>query len=1087
MSEHLVELHVYDLSKGLARHLSYAVIGTHIEGVWHSSIVAWGKEIYFGQGIRIVEPGSTHFGKPTKVHQLGTTSMDFDTFMEILEEMRPRFRPQDYNLLQHNCNTFSSEVAQILTGADIPSYVTTNAQTAALRNSSLGQSIIGQLSNGITGTSPLSALLGRMQAAATESDRPNNIDNAQQSNAGANIMTQPMRSSAMTTPSVPKRDTSASTVPAAPAPAPASNIIAVSDAAHLKKVIDEYPALVVLFTSPTCPPCRVVEPVYEELANGDLPATFARVTAGSSGASSAMASAGVAGTPTVHVYTFGKQTAKVVGANIPEIRMQAQIASADAYPAHPHTTVQLSSGGYIPTEPSTSAVVPRVDALTAKIKEIYKSIGTEAAFEAYAVLANDMIPWLVNTKRALAQPHKAVWDASVRTFLNSNVELPTLFPVYDVLRLSALYGGVSQETINLAIDRAAEMLPDSNVEETRALWLTALRLAGNALAKGAPLLPNTVSLVTDGILVKDASVRQTASAVEALSREDHQATAVRLAAALLFFIYRSPSWADHLQPLYGVLDIDAVLGGVEICEWSVPCEDLNVSRYSADSHPLAPHNLAARGYHTFTCFEEPFHVPKKYSLVRELGYDTEGNHVAIKKVTRVFEREVLTRRALREVAILRHLEGCENVTQLIDFDTSFVEFSEIYLYLSASDADLHQIFKSGQELSEAHIRYFMVQILRAPGNLLVNSDCHLRVCDFGLARPFKYADQKTCEEQICSSSDWPPESSGNILTPSVHPTPSMPRAAECQESVSTIAIPHTHSMETDSTPSDPSRAGWPARDGGRAASHERVVYPGGPLTEYVSTRWYRAPEVMLCFRDGYGPPMDMWSVGCIFAELLAGKPLCAGKDFMDQLVRIHNLLGTAPPSVVDRIGSNRAKIHVQLLPPSTGVTWSKLFPHIPPEALDLLSRLLRWDPEERITAREALMHPWLRGYRTKSLSQPCPPPFSRFGEIELIRTPSEFARALEKESMLLHRDDFDSSSFSTEATTPEGTAHEAMTPESIVQEAMNEVHNRGSDSESEECSAAAAEQPVHCAQDTLKRKASDNTFFGRARQLMGWI
>lgn len=60
----------------------------------------------------------------------------------------------------------------------------------------------------------------------------------------------------------------------------------------------------------------------------------------------------------------------------------------------------------------------------------------------------------------------------------------------------------------------------------------------------------------------------------------------------------------------------------------------------------------------------------------------------IKKVTRVFEREVLARRALREVAVLRHIGSCDNVTALLDFDTSFIEFNELYLVLEASEADL---------------------------------------------------------------------------------------------------------------------------------------------------------------------------------------------------------------------------------------------------------------------------------------------------------------------------------------------------------------------------------------------------------------
>lgn len=521
------------------------------------------------------------------------------------------------------------------------------------------------------------------------------------------------------------------------------------------------------------------------------------------------------------------------------------------------------------------------------------------------------------------------------------------------------------------------------------------------------------------------------------------------------------------------------------------------SRYSASSHPLAPHNLAARGYHTFTCLDEPFHVPRQYTLVRELGSgaygsvalarDASGGLVAIKKVTRIFEREVLTRRALREVVALRHLAGCENVTQLIDLDASFVEFSEIYLYLSASDADLHQIFRSHQELSEAHIRYFMVQLLRAvsamhdacilhrdlkPGNLLVNSDCRLRVCDFGLARPFRYVDADAAAAPPREAHEWPPESSSRALTsPREHPTPSIPRSMS-SGTVGSIDTPQAHSA-TDMTPSE-SRSTWPARDAGSSARHERVEYPGGPLTEYVSTRWYRAPEVMLCFVDGYGPPMDMWSVGCIFAELLAGKPLCAGKDFMDQLVRIHNLLGTAPPSVIERIGSNRARIHVQGLPPCTGVSWTKLFPHVPHDALDLLARLLCWVPEERLSAHDALMHPWLRGYRTQSLAMPSPPPFTEFAEVECIRTPSEFARAFTEEERRLRG-------------AGEGDIHDDPAEEGRPGEAAPPGENAHPSEAARAASPDASASPPPSPPPDLKRKASE-TLLGRARQLVfSWI
>ncbi len=70
---------------------------------------------------------------------------------------------------------------------------------------------------------------------------------------------------------------------------------------------------------------------------------------------------------------------------------------------------------------------------------------------------------------------------------------------------------------------------------------------------------------------------------------------------------------------------------------------------------------------------------------------------------------------------------------------------------------------------------------------------------------------------------------------------------------------------------------------------------------------------MLCFREGYGPEMDMWSVGCILAELIAGAPIFGGKDYVDQIARINNVLGSPSEAVLDKIGSERAKTYIKSL------------------------------------------------------------------------------------------------------------------------------------------------------------------------------
>lgn len=457
------------------------------------------------------------------------------------------------------------------------------------------------------------------------------------------------------------------------------------------------------------------------------------------------------------------------------------------------------------------------------------------------------------------------------------------------------------------------------------------------------------------------------------------------------------------------------------------------ARYSPEEHPLAPHNLAKRGYHTFNCLRVPFHVKKRYSFVRELGigaygcvalaYDTETEQeVAIKKVSNVFGREVLTRRALREVASLHYLSGCSNITHMLDFDTSFVEFSEIYLVLKASDADLSQIIRSNQTLTEAHVKYFLVQLLRAvhymhtvhilhrdlkPGNLLVNADCSLQVCDFGMARAFtcKANDQGEINKIKSSGRRLSDISECSVSVSQANDAIDVPSGCVASSSPRTLEI-------NNSRP--PSPCGFSSRqvssrlqspqlkEDTNALNHidtsGPLQFPGGPLTEYVATRWYRAPEVMLCFRGGYGPPMDVWSVGCIFGELLAGKPLFPGKDYINQLSLIHEVLGSPPQQVMDQIGSQKAKEYMQSLPSCPQKPWSSVFPDAPEPALDLLSKMLQWDPSKRISAHEALAHPWLSRYCRASFAVRFPEPFSQFDEVEEIRTPSEFKEALEHQS-----------------------------------------------------------------------------------------
>ncbi|XP_037053345.1 mitogen-activated protein kinase 11 isoform X1 [Peromyscus leucopus] len=133
------------------------------------------------------------------------------------------------------------------------------------------------------------------------------------------------------------------------------------------------------------------------------------------------------------------------------------------------------------------------------------------------------------------------------------------------------------------------------------------------------------------------------------------------------------------------------------------------------------------------------------------------------------------------------------------------------------------------------------------------------------------------------------------------------------------------------------------------------------MTGYVATRWYRAPEIMLNWMH-YNQTVDIWSVGCIMAELLQGKALFPGNDYIDQLKRIMEVVGTPSPEVLAKISSEHARTYIQSLPPMPQKDLSSVFHGANPLAVDLLGRMLVLDSDQRVSAAEALAHAYFSQY-----------------------------------------------------------------------------------------------------------------------------
>ncbi|XP_042002188.1 mitogen-activated protein kinase 9-like [Salvia splendens] len=132
-------------------------------------------------------------------------------------------------------------------------------------------------------------------------------------------------------------------------------------------------------------------------------------------------------------------------------------------------------------------------------------------------------------------------------------------------------------------------------------------------------------------------------------------------------------------------------------------------------------------------------------------------------------------------------------------------------------------------------------------------------------------------------------------------------------------------------------------------------------TDYVATRWYRAPELCGSFFSKYTPAIDIWSIGCIFAEMVTGKPLFPGKNVVHQLELITDLLGTPSLEAISRIRNDKARRYLSSMRRKAPIPLSQRFPHVDPLALRLLERLIAFDPKDRPSAEEALADPYFYG------------------------------------------------------------------------------------------------------------------------------
>ncbi|VDK45490.1 unnamed protein product [Anisakis simplex] len=167
----------------------------------------------------------------------------------------------------------------------------------------------------------------------------------------------------------------------------------------------------------------------------------------------------------------------------------------------------------------------------------------------------------------------------------------------------------------------------------------------------------------------------------------------------------------------------------------------------------------------------------------------------------------------------------------------------------------------------------------------------------------------------------------------------------------------------------------------------RVIDPSkdhsGALTEYVATRWYRAPEVM-CSSKCYTKAIDVWSVGCILAEMFNNKPLFPAKNYVEHLQLIFATIGSPSEDDLKSVANSSARSYIASMPVQQKQPWKKLYKDADSMALKLLDRMLTFDHNSRITVDQALAHPFLQQYYDPSDEPTCESPFTEDMDLDTL-------------------------------------------------------------------------------------------------------
>ncbi|CAG9570908.1 unnamed protein product [Danaus chrysippus] len=301
------------------------------------------------------------------------------------------------------------------------------------------------------------------------------------------------------------------------------------------------------------------------------------------------------------------------------------------------------------------------------------------------------------------------------------------------------------------------------------------------------------------------------------------------------------------------------------------------------------------------------HILKRFDIKKRLGKGAYGivwkavdkktkDVVAIKKIFDAFRNQTDAQRTFREIIFLQSFRNHPNIVKLHSIHRA-LNNRDIYLGFEYMETDLHNVIKRGNILKDVHKRYIMYQMLKATKYIHSGNVIH--------------RDQKP----------------SNVLIDSA-----------CRVKLADFGLARSVSS----------------------------MYSGGEdgadpcLTDYVATRWYRAPEILIASKN-YTKGIDMWSLGCILGEMLTGKPLFPGTSTVNQIERIMAALPKPSSEDIAAVcsGYGSSLIREQAAAHSSSSSLTNQLATAPRDASDLVRQLLLFNPAKRLSADSALHHEYV--------------------------------------------------------------------------------------------------------------------------------